>query len=73
MADNPKAADKRRGAPTASGEVWRQAEQLREPLAQTGDTTGRFIVTSMIGTAMLIAIPPFLVWLLFALVRWFVL
>ena len=37
MADNPKAADKRRD-----------------------DTMGSFLVTGMIGTAMLIAIPPFL-------------
>ena len=37
------------------------------------DTMGSFLVTGMIGTAMLIAIPPLLVWLLFALVRWFVL
>ena len=40
---------------------------------QTGDTPSGLIFKSMIGTAMVIAVPPAVVWLLFALVRWFVL
>jgi hypothetical protein len=73
MVENPKAAETQRHAPaTASGEAWRPAERY-EQLAQTGDTPSGLIFKSMIGTAMVIAVPPAVVWLLFALVRWFVL
>jgi len=40
---------------------------------ENGDTPSGLIFKSMIGTAMVIAVPPAVVWLLFALVRWFVL
>ena len=73
MAENPRAVDTQRRAPaTANGEAWRRAEPY-EQLTQTGDTPSGLIFKSMIGTAMVIAVPPGVVWLVFVLVRWLVL
>jgi hypothetical protein len=67
MADHPEAADtQRRARATVSGDAWRRAEHLEGTLSS-------FIFKSMIGTAILIAIPPAVVWLLFGLIRWLVL
>lgn len=73
MAENPRAEDKQRRAPApASGEAWRRAE-LHEQLTQTDDTPSGLIFKSIIGTALVIAVPPGVVWLVFVLVRWLVL
>ena len=73
MAENPKAVDKQRRAPaTASREPWRRAEP-HEQLAPTDDTPSGLIFKSMIATAIVIAVPPGVVWLVFVLVRWLVL
>ena len=73
MAENPRAANRqRRALATASGEAWRRANPYEQP-AQTDDTPSGLIFKSMIGTAMVIAVPPGVMWLLFVLVRWLVL
>jgi len=68
---HPSAANKRHHAPvTRSGEAWQRAAQFSERLEETGNTPSSFIVKSLIGTAILMAIPVGAVWFLFVVVGW---